>query len=119
MMVPAFTGLGAPHWQPDARSGTITAWTRHHRPATATRPSKAAYQSAGTAAGDAGTRWPAAPRRWLSCGRYACVNDLLMNRADLLASMPAVTETTALGAAYLAGLSSYAWGARLPSRRFV
>ena len=113
MMVPAFTGLGAPYWKPDAR-GTITGLTRGTTVAHIARAAleSIAYQSAAlllamsrdaTAAG--GT-----PVSELRVDGGACVNDLLMQfQADLLGIpvvRPAVTETTALGAAYLAGLSS-------------
>ncbi len=113
MVVPAFTGLGAPYWKPDAR-GTITGLTRGTTVAHIARAAleSIAYQSAAlllamsrdaTAAGGAAVSE-------LRVDGGACVNDLLMQfQADLLGIpvvRPAVTETTALGAAYLAGLSS-------------
>jgi len=113
IMVPAFTGLGAPYWKPDAR-GTITGLTRGTTVAHIARAAleSIAYQSAALlqamsrdAVGN-GT----APVAELRVDGGACVNDLLMQfQADLLGIpvvRPAVVETTALGAAYLAGLSS-------------
>lgn len=113
MMVPAFTGLGAPYWKPDAR-GTITGLTRGSTMAHIARAAldSIAYQSAAllksmsrdaVAAG-------AAPLTELRVDGGACVNDLLMQfQADLLGIpvvRPTMVETTALGAAYLAGLTS-------------
>ena len=113
MMVPAFTGLGAPYWKPDAR-GTITGLTRGTTLAHIARAAleSIAYQSAALLlamsrdAVAAGT----APVTELRVDGGASANDLLMQfQADLLGIpvlRPAITETTALGAAYLAGLSS-------------
>jgi glycerol kinase len=113
VMVPAFTGLGAPYWKPDAR-GTITGLTRGTTVAHIARAAleSIAYQSCAllhamsrdtVAAG-------AAPLAELRVDGGGCVNDLLMQfQADLLGIpvvRPAVTETTALGAAWLAGLAS-------------
>ncbi|MDP1886747.1 glycerol kinase GlpK [Polaromonas sp.] len=113
MVVPAFTGLGAPYWKPDAR-GTITGLTRGSTLAHIARAAleSIAYQSAAllqamsrdaVAAGEATVAE-------LRVDGGACVNDLLMQfQADLLGIpvvRPAVTETTALGAAYLAGLAT-------------
>jgi glycerol kinase len=112
MLVPAFTGLGAPYWKPDAR-GTITGLTRGTTLAHIARAAleSIAFQSAALLqamsrdAVDAGV----APVTELRVDGGACGNDLLMQfQADLLGIVvvrPAVTETTALGAAYLAGLS--------------
>ncbi|MDQ7973634.1 MAG: glycerol kinase GlpK [Rhodocyclaceae bacterium] len=112
MMVPAFTGLGAPYWNADAR-GTITGLTRGTTVAHIARAAleSIAYQSAAllqamsrdvVAAGGQ-------PVTELRVDGGASVNDLLMQfQADLLGIpvvRPEVTETTALGAAYLAGLS--------------
>jgi len=113
MFVPAFTGLGAPYWQPQAR-GTLTGLTRGSTQAHIARAAleSMAFQSAALlnamrrdvlANGGADVRE-------LRVDGGACVNNLLMQfQADLLGVpvvRPAVTETTALGAAYLAGLSS-------------
>ena len=117
MMVPAFTGLGAPYWQPNAR-GTITGLTRGTTVAHIARAAleSIAYQSAALlqAMSRDAVASGAAPVAELRVDGGACVNDLLMQfQADLLGIpvvRPAVTETTALGAAYLAGLSSGVWG---------
>ena len=113
MMVPAFTGLGAPYWKPDAR-GTITGLTRGTTVAHIARAAleSIAYQSAALlqAMSRDAVNNGAAPLAELRVDGGACVNDLLMQfQADLLGIpviRPAVVETTALGAAYLAGLSS-------------
>jgi glycerol kinase len=113
MVVPAFTGLGAPYWKPEAR-GTITGLSRGTTLAHIARASleSIAYQSAALlqAMSRDAVAAGAAPVAELRVDGGACVNDLLMQfQADLLGIpvvRPAVTETTALGAAYLAGLSS-------------
>ncbi len=113
MMVPAFTGLGAPYWKPDAR-GTITGLTRGTTVAHIARAAleSIAYQSAALlqAMSRDAVSSGAPPLAELRVDGGACVNDLLMQfQADLLGIpviRPAVTETTALGAAFLAGLSS-------------
>jgi len=113
IVVPAFTGLGAPYWKPDAR-GTITGLTRGSTVAHIARAAleSIAYQSAALLqamsrdAVDAG----GAPVSELRVDGGASINDLLMQfQSDLLGIpvvRPAITETTALGAAYLAGLST-------------
>ncbi|GKT19192.1 glycerol kinase GlpK [Acidovorax sp. SUPP2522] len=113
MMVPAFTGLGAPYWKPDAR-GTITGLTRGTTLAHIARAAleSIAYQSAALlqAMSRDAVAAGGAPVSELRVDGGACVNDLLMQfQADLLGIpvvRPAVIETTALGTAYLAGLSS-------------
>jgi glycerol kinase len=113
MMVPAFTGLGAPYWKPDAR-GTITGLTRGTTVAHIARAAleSIAYQSAALlqAMSRDAVAAGASPVAELRVDGGACINDLLMQfQADLLGIpvvRPAVIETTALGAAYLAGLSS-------------
>jgi glycerol kinase len=112
MMVPAFTGLGAPYWQPDAR-GSITGLTRGSTLAHIARAAleSIAYQSAALllAMSRDAVAAGGAPVTELRVDGGACGNNLLMQfQADLLGIAvvrPAVTETTALGAAYLAGLS--------------
>ena len=112
MVVPAFTGLGAPYWKPDAR-GTITGLTRGTTAAHIARAAleSIAYQSAALLLAMSRDAIAAggAPVSELRVDGGACVNNLLMQfQADLLGIpvvRPAVTETTALGAAYLAGLS--------------
>jgi glycerol kinase len=113
MFVPAFTGLGAPYWKPDAR-GAIVGLTRGTTVAHIARAalesiafqSAALLQSMNADAAAAG----APPLSQLRVDGGACVNDLLMQfQADLLGIAvvrPAVIETTALGAAYLAGLAT-------------
>ncbi len=112
MFVPAFTGLGAPYWKPDAR-GTITGLTRGTTIAHIARAAleSIAYQSAALLQAMARDAVAAgsSPVSELRVDGGACVNDLLMQfQADLLGIpvvRPACIETTALGAAYLAGLS--------------
>ena len=113
MVVPAFTGLGAPYWKPEAR-GSITGLTRGSTLAHIARASleSIAYQSAALllAMGRDAVSAGSAEVSELRVDGGACVNDLLMQfQADLLGIpvvRPLVTETTALGAAYLAGLST-------------
>jgi glycerol kinase len=113
MMVPAFTGLGAPYWNADAR-GTITGLTRGTTVAHIARAAleSIAYQSAALLQAMSRDAVAAGgmPVAELRVDGGACVNDLLMQfQADLLGIpvvRPEITETTALGAAYLAGLST-------------
>lgn len=112
-VVPAFTGLGAPYWNPEAR-GTITGLTRGSTMAHIARAAldSIAYQS--TALLQAMSRDAVAAGgqalQELRVDGGACVNDLLMQfQADLLGIpvvRPTMIETTALGAAYLAGLTA-------------
>ncbi|QHE83412.1 glycerol kinase GlpK [Hydrogenophaga sp. BPS33] len=112
MVVPAFTGLGAPYWNADAR-GTITGLTRGTTLAHIARASleSIAFQSAAllSAMSRDVQATGGTPVAELRVDGGAAVNDLLMQfQADLLGIpvvRPAVTETTALGAAYLAGLA--------------
>lgn len=112
MMVPAFTGLGAPYWDVNAR-GLITGLTRGSTMAHIARAAleSIAFQSAALllAMSRDAVAAGSAPVSELRVDGGACGNDLLMQfQADLLGIpvlRPAVTETTALGAAYLAGLA--------------
>jgi glycerol kinase len=112
MMVPAFTGLGAPYWDANAR-GTITGLTRGSTLAHIARAAleSIAFQSAALllAMSRDAVAAGSAPVNELRVDGGACSNDMLMQfQADLLGIpvlRPAVTETTALGAAYLAGLA--------------
>ncbi|MAL01125.1 MAG: glycerol kinase, partial [Alcaligenaceae bacterium] len=112
-VVPAFSGLGAPYWQPDAR-GTITGLTRGTTLAHIARAALESIAFQSTALLQAMSRdAQTAARAELSELRVdggASNNNLLMQfQADLLGIpviRPAVTETTALGAAWLAGLSA-------------
>ena len=109
VLVPAFTGLGAPYWQADAR-GTMTGLSRGTTMAHIARAAleSIAFQSAVLL--HAMNRDAAQSVTELRVDGGACVNDLLMQfQADLLGIpvlRPAVIETTALGAAYLAGLGA-------------
>jgi glycerol kinase len=107
MFVPAFTGLGAPYWKADAR-GAIIGLSRGSTVAHIARAAleSIAFQSAALLQAMAKDAQPVAELR---VDGGACVNNLLMQfQADLLGIpvvRPKVTETTALGAAYLAGLA--------------
>ncbi|MES2992408.1 MAG: glycerol kinase GlpK [Pseudomonadota bacterium] len=112
IFVPAFTGLGAPYWNADAR-GAIVGLTRGSTVAHIARAAleSIAFQSAALLAAMSRDAVAAggAPVAELRVDGGACVNNLLMQfQADLLGIpvvRPQVIETTALGAAYLAGLS--------------
>jgi glycerol kinase len=110
--VPAFTGLGAPYWDPYAR-GTIVGLTRSTGLPELARATLEgiAHQVADVLAAmeaDAGLRLET-----LRVDGGAAANGLLLQmQADLLdvpVERPAMTETTALGAAYLAGLAMGYW----------
>jgi glycerol kinase len=110
--VPAFAGLGAPHWDPHAR-GTIVGLSRGSTRGHIARAAleSIAFQSAELLAAmekDAGR-----PLIELRVDGGATANDLLMQfQADVLGVpvvRPKITETTALGAAYLAGLAVGFW----------
>ena len=111
-LVPAFAGLGAPHWDPYAR-GTIVGITRGTTRGHIARAAveSIAFQVAdllGAMRDDAGI--DLAELR--VDGGAAANNQLLQFQADLLGApvvRPTVTETTALGAAYLAGLAVGFW----------
>ena len=113
VFVPAFTGLGAPYWQPDAR-GTLTGLTRGTTMAHIARAALDSIAFQSTAVLQAMNRdaqaHGAAALQELRVDGGASVNDLLMQtQANLLGIAvvrPAVTETTALGAACLAGLQA-------------
>lgn len=111
-VVPAFTGLGSPHWDPFAR-GSIVGITRGTARGHIARAAleAIAFQSAEVLHAmelDAGQRL-----RELRVDGGAARNDFLMQfQADLLGVpviRPTVVETTALGAAYLAGLAVGYW----------
>ncbi|MBL8383117.1 MAG: glycerol kinase GlpK [Burkholderiales bacterium] len=110
--VPAFVGLGAPHWDPDVRA-SISGMTRGTTGAHIARAAleAIAFQSAdlvGAMQADSGTRLAE-----LRVDGGATANALLMQfQADVLGVpvvRPKVMETTALGAAYLAGLAVGFW----------
>jgi glycerol kinase len=111
-LVPAFAGLGAPHWDPLAR-GTIIGLTRGSARAHLVRAAveAMAYQTRDVVEAmeeDSGT-----PFKELRVDGGAVVMDVLCQlQADLLripVRRPRLTETTALGAAYLAGLGAGVW----------
>jgi glycerol kinase len=110
--VPALTGLGSPHWDPYAR-GTIVGLTRGTRREHLVR---AALESIAYQTADAVAAMEAASSERLAELRAdggATANDWLMQfQADVLGRpvvVPEVAETTALGAAYLAGVGVGAW----------
>jgi glycerol kinase len=111
-LVPAFTGAGSPHWDPYAR-GAILGLTRGSAAAHIARAAleSIAYQTADVLSameGDSGIRLAE-----MRVDGGAARNDMLMQfQADLLGVpvvRPRITETTALGAAYLAGLAVGYW----------
>jgi len=110
--VPALTGLGSPHWDPYAR-GTIVGLTRGSGRAHLARAAleAIAFQTVDAVRAQeaaAGERLPA-----LKADGGAVANRWLMQfQADVLGCpvvVPAITETTALGAAYLAGIATGGW----------
>ncbi|HJL56028.1 MAG TPA: glycerol kinase GlpK [Arenicellales bacterium] len=108
-LVPAFTGLGAPYWNPHAR-GTLLGMTRATTPAHIARATleAACYQSAellGAMAEDSGQS-PALLRIDGGMARNDWLAQFLADISDTLVERPALLETTALGAARLAGLQS-------------
>ena len=111
-VVPAFTGLGAPYWNQYAR-GMITGVTRGFSRAHLVRATleSIAYQTSDICKAmenDAGV-----PLTRLKVDGGACANDFLMQfQSDMLGSevvRPKCIETTAMGAAYLAGLAVKFW----------
>jgi glycerol kinase len=111
-LVPAFAGLGAPHWDPYAR-GTIVGITRG---TTAAHIARAALESIAYQVTDLLECMRAdtgiALKELRVDGGAATNNTLMQFQADVLGVpvvRPAVTETTALGAAYLAGLAVGFW----------
>jgi glycerol kinase len=111
-LVPAFSGLGAPHWDPYAR-GMLIGLTRGTNQSHIARAAleSIAYQSTDllkAMQSDAGITL-----KEMRVDGGASVNNLLMQfQADILnipVVRPVVTETTALGAAYLAGLAVGFW----------
>jgi glycerol kinase len=114
-LVPAFTGLGAPHWDQYAR-GTIVGLTRG---TTAGHIARAALEGIAHQVGDvveAMRKDTGLDIIELRVDGGAAANDLLMQfQSDILGIpivRPQVTETTALGAAYLAGLAVGFWKGR-------
>ena len=110
ILVPAFTGLGAPYWRPDCR-GAVYGLTRNSGPA---ELAKAALESVGYQTRDLleamRSDWGAAADGVLRVDGGMTASDWAMQfLSDILGApvdRPVVTETTALGAAYLAGLKA-------------
>ncbi len=110
VLVPAFTGLGAPYWRPDCR-GAVYGLTRNSGPA---ELAKAALESVGYQTRDLleamRSDWGAAADGVLRVDGGMTASDWTMQfLSDILGApvdRPVVTETTALGAAYLAGLQA-------------
>ncbi len=111
VFVPAFVGLGAPHW--DAHAGGLLIGLR--RDTSAGHIARAALESIAFQVADVleAVESETTPLAALRVDGGASVNDLLMQfQADMLGVpvvRPQVTETTALGAAYLAGLATGFW----------
>ncbi len=111
-VVPAFSGLYAPHWRDDAR-GLIIGLTRYANKGHIARAclEATAYQTREVL--EAMERDSGCPIAELRCDGGMTVNDLLMQfQADILdrpTLRPKVSETTALGAAYAAGLATGFW----------
>ena len=114
-LVPAFVGLGAPYWDPYAR-GTLTGLTRGTTRAHLARAAleAIAYQSRDVL--DTMRRESGVPLTTLRVDGGAAANDFLCQfQADVLGVevlRPSVTETTGLGAAYLAGVGAGLWKSR-------
>ena len=112
VFVPAFVGLGAPHWDPHA-GGLLIGLRRDTRPGHIARAALESIALQVADVLDAVHSETSAPQEVLRVDGGAAVNDLLMQfQADMLGVpvvRPQLTETTALGAAYLAGLSVGFW----------
>jgi len=119
-VVPAFTGMGAPYWNQDAR-GAIVGITRGFSRAHLVRATleSLAYQTYDIAR--AMEQDSCIPIRELKVDGGACANNFLMQfQSDILGSRvvrPQCIETTALGAAYLAGLAVGYWDSLEDVRR--
>ncbi|MBR4826349.1 MAG: glycerol kinase GlpK [Bacteroidales bacterium] len=112
-LVPALTGLGAPYWDPYAK-GTITGITRGSTAAHIARAALEGIAFETMDVVDAMRRDAGIALRSLKVDGGASRNNLMMQfQADILNTdvvRPVVTETTALGASYLAGLAVGFWG---------
>ncbi len=120
VFVPAFTGLGAPHWDPYA-SGLIIGIQRSTQIGHIARAAIESIAFQVTDVLHAMDRDTGQPFTELRVDGGAASNDLLMQfQADLLqlpVRRPAVLETTALGAAYLAGLATGFWSSTVEIAR--
>jgi glycerol kinase len=112
VFVPAFVGLGAPHWDAHA-AGMLIGLRRETNPGHIARAALEAIAFQVADVLEAVNSEMGAPLQALRVDGGAAVNDLLMQfQADILGVpvvRPRVTETTALGAAYLAGLATGVW----------
>ena len=112
VFVPALTGLGAPHWDPDAR-GPITGITRGTTRAHLVRATLEAIAFEVRDVVDVMTRDAGIAIPELSVDGGAAANDLLCQlqatQLQVPVRRPQVAETTALGAAFLAGLATGVW----------
>src|SRR5690606_34116797 len=112
VLVPAFTGLGAPYWDAYAR-GTLVGLTRGTTRAHIARAALEAIALQTVDLVEAMKRDGAGPLRELRVDGGAAANNLLMQlQADLLdvpVVRPQMLETTALGAAYMAGIGIGIW----------
>ncbi len=113
VFVPAFSGLFAPHWRPDAR-GVIAGLTRFSTKAHIARAAleATAFQVADLGAAMAADLGTALPGELRVDGGMTRNELLMQTQADLLGSVvvaPATTEISALGAAYAAGLAVGFW----------
>ena len=115
VVVPALTGLGAPDWDPHAR-GAILGLTRGTTKAHIARAALEAIALSSTELIGAMNTDLAAPIATLRVDGGAARNDLLMQMQADFAGIPVVRprniETTAMGAAYLAGLAAGVWSSR-------
>ncbi len=129
ILVPAFTGLGAPYWDAEAR-GALYGLTRATGPEELAR---AALEAVGFQTADLlaamQADWPGEMRALRVDGGMSASDYTMQFLADITGApvgRPAVLETTALGAAWLAGMHAGAWpgpeefaAAWVPDRRFV
>ncbi|MBL8504245.1 MAG: glycerol kinase GlpK [Rhodocyclaceae bacterium] len=115
VFVPAFAGLGAPHWNPAAR-GALLGLTRGTTAAHIARAALEAIAFQSVELVEAMSADCGQPLAELRVDGGAAANGLLLQfQADLLGVpvlRPRILETTALGAAYLAGLAAGVWASR-------